>query len=313
MTADHAHARRVPGVASHVEGTPAGRPASTPIATTRVPRAVVVLQIDDSEGARAVLSWAVAWTTRHGGLVEVLASRPESAATRERTSAARALIDTCLDEHGDGPRVPASLYGTTEPAGPALVRSAHEADLLVVGAGQQARSARRRPGSVLAHCLTRSACPVLVAPSTCDAPSTRWSIVVGVDGSARSRCALRRAKWEASVPEDLTVVTVVDDYHGWPRDQSWVRPLARARRDREDLRDIDTDTGPATITPRPRHHILSGRPAGVLTTQQADLLVVGAPARRSEWGWLPTSTVRRCLAHRDGPVLMVPFPGRASR
>ncbi|WP_242653968.1 universal stress protein [Klenkia soli] len=268
--------------------------------------------MEDRHGARSVLSWAITWALKRGARLDVLTSRPEGAATRERTAAVRTLIGTCLDEHG-GARIPVSLYGTTEPAGPALVRSAHGADLLVVGVGERARSGRRRPGPVLAHCLTRAECPVLVAPSTGEAGTIRWSIAVGVDGSARSRTALRRARWEAATPGDLTVVTVVDDKHGWPRDQSWTRPIARVRRDREDLQDMNTDTGTLTITPRPRHDILPGRPVGVLTTQLADLLVVGAPARRSEWGWLPTSTVRRCLAHRDGAVMMVPFAERASR
>ncbi|WP_165617485.1 universal stress protein [Klenkia soli] len=270
------------------------------------PRAVVGLAAEGRDDQGTSLRWAVAWAVQHGARLDVLVSHSADPAGSRSAAAARLLLGRVLAEAPGGSDVPVVVHLTTGAPGPALVHLASTADLLVVGGDRRPRPGRRRLLPLVTHCLSHAVCPVLVVPGASAVPSAAWTVVVGIDGSARSRSALRRARWEASDGQ-VRAVTVVDTRSGWPPVQSWARPGARARRDAEDLRYVPAGAGPRR-TPV-EHSIVAGRPADVLAGQDADLLVVGAPALRSV-RWFLTSTANRCLGRRPRPVLVVPFDDR---
>jgi nucleotide-binding universal stress UspA family protein len=139
---------------------------------------VIVVGVDGSPASRSALRWALA---QGDNTVEaVIAAVREPAfvpATSmgvhpyaydpavERRHADRQLHEVVTEVTtgmSNAPKV-AEVVVISDPA-VALVQASRRADLLVIGAKGHNRIADVFPGSVTAHCVRNSACPVVVIP-----------------------------------------------------------------------------------------------------------------------------------------------------
>ncbi|GDY28694.1 universal stress protein [Gandjariella thermophila] len=138
---------------------------------------MIVVGVDGSPAADAALRWAIRQAARERGTVQAVAVREHPASAppagpprRTGTVAAHAAPLERLRAEVDAARaaLPAapSVVEVTPTGDPAeeLVRSADDADLLVLGAhGPGGR--RERVGGVTLACLRRARCPVVVITS----------------------------------------------------------------------------------------------------------------------------------------------------
>jgi nucleotide-binding universal stress UspA family protein len=139
----------------------------------------VIVGVSGSLGSLAALHAAVAEARRTGArLVAVLAWSPAGGEVTYRRApcplllerdqtAARDRLRNAFDEAFGGlpPEVTADAILVRDDPGPALVRTAHRPnDLLVVGTGTRGRFARAMHKSVARYCLARAGCPVLSIP-----------------------------------------------------------------------------------------------------------------------------------------------------
>ena len=165
----------------------------------------VVVGVDRSRASEAALRWATAEATLRGlPLTLVHAWNAPVALTVELP--AGTLPDTAWQ-----------ATSTATPGRPAEVLLAQRADLLVLGGHADAH----RATPVVAACLHRSDCPVVVVPD--ELRDRLGSVVVGVDGTASSHHALRWAAEEAQLRSARLVVV-----HAWQPGLSQVR-AGRAR------------------------------------------------------------------------------------
>jgi nucleotide-binding universal stress UspA family protein len=163
---------------------------------TRARSRRIVVGVDGSAEARVALRWAEHLARLDGARIEaVLVRHPRLSIADPRAITGRLLSDTV--EQTFGASRPRGLTLRTvdgKPAEELLARSAG-ASLLVVGSRGRSGVVARLLGSVSASCVERASCPVLVAhraaPQRADGGYAR--VVVGIDGSASSRCALRWA------------------------------------------------------------------------------------------------------------------------
>ncbi|MFJ5837662.1 universal stress protein [Streptomyces shenzhenensis] len=133
-------------------------------------------------------------------------------------------------------------------------------------------------------------------------------IVVGVDGSAASKEALRWAAREAGLTgAGLRVVTAwrLPVTYGYAPDYSGIGYQDRARETLDGV--VGEVLGPAprlTVDAR----VVEGHPAPVLlaAAREADLLVVGSHGHGAFAGMLLGSTAQHCTQHAPCPVVVVP-------
>jgi len=142
-------------------------------------RGRVVVGVDGSDGSWAALRWAAAeavnrkatltvvhaWTLPAAAALDgiVLGDRDE----QEFAEAARGMLDEMTDgvvEQLDGRPVAVEKFAVQDAAGPALVHSAHDADVLVVGARGQGGFAGLLVGSVSRYCAHHTRAPIVVVP-----------------------------------------------------------------------------------------------------------------------------------------------------
>jgi nucleotide-binding universal stress UspA family protein len=249
---------------------------------------------DGSAGATAAREWARAVATAAGADV-VVATVAEEAS-------------------GAGP---VGGHQLTGPAAPALLAYAEEvgADLLVVGRRGRGGFNALRLGSTAHEVAELAVGPVAVVPASSAPSEGGWpfaTIAVGLDGSSVSAGALA---WVASAARQSSAAVVavhaleiapafaaaglVVEY-GQARAtiqaevQSWCEPLGEAG-------------VPFTIV------VEEGGPAGVLlhavTTQDADLLVVGRRVSGSFPGMSMGSAAHRALGFAPCPTVVVPAAG----
>lgn len=133
-------------------------------------------------------------------------------------------------------------------------------------------------------------------------------IVVGVDGSAPSKDALRWAVNQAQVTG--AVVEAVGAWHvpatdGWARMLDLVEDLTKAseRTLADAVIEVAGDSCPVIIEQR----VLEGQPAQVLlaAARNADLLVVGSRGHGGVVGALLGSVSQYCVHHAPCPVVVV--------
>jgi nucleotide-binding universal stress UspA family protein len=137
-------------------------------------------------------------------------------------------------------------------------------------------------------------------------------IVVGVDGSASSRSALRWAVGQARLTGGTVDAVIAWHLPVMLRNQSWAPIYA------EEAGDFATDARKridaaisAEVEPADSHlvrtHVVHGHPAQVLldVADDADLLVVGRRGHGSFAGALLGSVSQHCVQHARGPVLVV--------
>ncbi|MBN9101010.1 MULTISPECIES: universal stress protein [unclassified Pseudonocardia] len=140
----------------------------------------IVVGLDDSDGGRAALRFALRDAARRDASVEVvaafeppehwaatfggLAARPvagiDDVRIAVREHAVRVVDEVCRQVGSNGPAVAVSAVAGA--AGEVLVNAAREADLLVVGTRGHRGLASAVLGSVSLHCVLHAPCPVTV-------------------------------------------------------------------------------------------------------------------------------------------------------
>jgi nucleotide-binding universal stress UspA family protein len=142
----------------------------------QIDRAHVVVGVDDSPQSEAAVRWAArhaALTSAQLDLVHVWALEPSDmyGPTGEIRDAAipdlrKRLVDMVTGAIGPSTEpAPWTLDIVQGPPGPALVRRARSAALLVVGTGEHAGVRRLVNGSVSHYCLSHAHGPVVAVPS----------------------------------------------------------------------------------------------------------------------------------------------------
>ncbi|TCO61972.1 universal stress protein [Actinocrispum wychmicini] len=139
----------------------------------------IVVGVDGSAVSIEALKWAIDEAARRGTRVDAVNAWHSDPTT---TGLARAdiiqlrprdevladqqqLLSSSVEEAaGDDKRVEIRQVLLEGQPGPALVRAAQDADLLVVGSHGASRLAEALLGSVSSYCVHRASCPVVVIP-----------------------------------------------------------------------------------------------------------------------------------------------------
>ena len=330
-------ARAVPDVSTE---RPSTSTVSAESPAHRRPRLVV--GVDGSPGSRAALAHAMTTAARRGVDVEVVSTYPvllswtggapvgAAAVDPVREDTESRIRDVVEEVRGDPAvavvpgvgGVPVSLVVTVGPAAQELVDRSRDADLLVVGSRGRGAVRSALLGSVALHCATHAHCPVVVVhPADVGRPQ-RLRVVVGVDGSDRSRAALVAAVDEAGRRGADVVAVAAYDVADWRDLPTVVLPsVEEIRADvlrgaEEMVREVLERSGhPGVPTPHVRIEVMRGAAADLLVevAGEADLLVVGSRGRGALRGLLLGSVALHCVLHATCPVMVVhPQSGRAA-
>ena len=268
----------------------------------------ILVGVDGSEGSRAALAWAVEEAARRASVVQAATVRPGP-----DDLSPQAYFP------GDAPEVERVVL-EGDP-GTVLCERAAGADLLVVGSRGHGGLGGLMLGSVSAKCAHHSPVPVVIVragPRVDDPGEVRPAgvVVVGVDGSAGSRRALRYALREAEIRgAALRAVAVwrgteVDDdmVVEWASVPSLARlDLTAAAGAKDYLRQALSEVeGDYDVEVEPL--VLEGDPAEVLcrVAEAADMLVVGSRGHGGFAGLLLGSVSTKCAHHSPAPVVIVP-------
>ncbi|MFP5369412.1 MAG: universal stress protein, partial [Actinomycetes bacterium] len=298
----------------------------------------VVVGVDDSDGARAAVGWALDEAARRGARLLALTTFPVGdyywtvaytpdgrsieMVQRRAQSRAQELVDEVRSRVvGRGPGADGTDIEVVATAGAAadrLVEWAEREDLLVVGRRGHGAVAGALLGSVSLRSVMHARCPVVVVPEGAVPPRDHEPrIVVGVDASSASRAALTAAGDAARRMDASVEVVVVLEPLG-----PWIDLDDVPGSSEEQLRESTRRVAETTVTEvfgdeagRPPVHVLVevGHPAHVLSERAAgaDLLVVGTRGRATLPGLVLGSVALRCVAQAPCPVMVV-HPGVAA-
>lgn len=285
----------------------------------------ILVGVDGSREALQAAEWAAArakLNNAHLQLVCAYALPSYTAASMESGFAVidndviRASAQTVVDETLTHlAKLGYQAEGRVEPGDPTavLVQLSEQADLIVVGTRGTGGFADRLLGATSSALPAYSRCPVVVVPGRgADQQFTPVKkIVIGVDGSSRSRKSLRRAIEEAALwGAQLTAVDAVP-----MASSAGVLAWLPATVDRESiLRDVRDElkaickAESAGSGVEIHAHALDGNPAALLTefSTAVELVVVGTRGRGGFAGVLMGSTSQSVLAHSTCPVLVLP-------
>jgi nucleotide-binding universal stress UspA family protein len=203
-------------------------------------------------------------------------------------------------------------------AATALLRSAADAVLLVVGSRGHGGFAGLLLGSVSQRCVDHAPCPVAVIAPTWDG-ERHGRVVVGVDGSDASYDALNWAIAEASRRDAQLDVVNAYGFHQYPSPYGPTVAIDRDQLETSSTSLLDEMVGRAFGTtgapPRAIELIplsMTAVPGLLESAKDADLLVVGSRGRGSFRGLLLGSVSQQCVHHAPCPVVVVrPPPARA--
>jgi nucleotide-binding universal stress UspA family protein len=209
----------------------------------------------------------------------------------------------------------------------ALLASAGEADLLVVGARGGGGFRDLELGSVAEQCLHHARCPVAVVRRTARTdtgagtsapPPSVGRVVVGVDGSEGAQGALRWAIGEAGAHGATLevlhvwrpVLGVGEPFDSFPTEAAGVEAGQRRARHLVDVAVDWEDT--SGLAARPTVTVVLGSPSAVLlaVAERADLVVVGSRGRGGFAGLGLGSVGHQVARHAPCPVVVVPAEGR---
>jgi len=284
----------------------------------------VVVGVDGSEGAAEALVWAAreavlkdlpltavmvwGYLDQHhaGGVTPFDPGYGEA----DALAALDVSVTATLDAHSAA-RVRRRVV--CDLAAHALLDSAGDAELLVVGARGLGGFRGLLLGSVSQQCLAHARCPVAVIRAGGAAPegATMERIVVGVDGSDTSQRAVAWALEEGRLRQ--AAVQVV---HAWHTPHVGGHPFIGAIFDPEPFEDggramlesvlSDVDT---SGLPVPVERVLvcgTGATAILESAKGADLVVVGSRGRGGFSGLLLGSVSHQVTHHAACPVVVVP-------
>lgn len=140
--------------------------AIVPAAMADVPRGRIVVGVDGSAASEEALAWAAREANlRWARLHVVHAWTPDGGGPDASAETSRALLEEMVEGLGearDGGPPDLLLQSVAGPAAQALVQSAAQAELLVVGARGVGGVRAVRPGSVSLQCAHHAPCPTVV-------------------------------------------------------------------------------------------------------------------------------------------------------
>jgi nucleotide-binding universal stress UspA family protein len=284
----------------------------------------IVVGVDGSASSRQALRWAAHEADRQGSDLVVLQSWHDPSfggpglsagyevdlVVEDAKSALQSIVATVHHSH---PAVHvSSVLAEARPAR-ALIDRASVADLLVVGSRGSGGFFGLELGSVSTKVARRSTVPVVVVRGDHDR-SAKHEVVVGVDGSACSRDALRwAAAWAKEQDKTLTVVLAWSFLE--PQDPSGPGRIRPEYGERDAMAALDAIVADV-LGPRPNPRIVTevvcDLPARAVLERADDacLIVVG---RHGTARWAPPalgSTAVQILHHAPCPVAVIPGEGR---
>jgi nucleotide-binding universal stress UspA family protein len=282
-------------------------------------RARVVVGADGSAAGTAAVRWAATEARlRDTDLEVILAYRwqmpgrhftTSGALQRAADEQARSIIEASV-AHARSAAPGLAVHGTAVLGYPAevLLKSARDAELLVVGSRGLGGFRGLLLGSVGAQVATHASCPVVVVRGRA---TTTGPVVVGVDESASARVATALAFEETAVRRHAMLLAVtaytaplLPMTIGTPPlgyDQSELETVIRRSQAvelaewREKYPDVVVDG-----------EVVTGNPAEVLVakSRHAQLVVVGTHSQGAVGALLLGSVGLRLLHHADCPVLV---------
>lgn len=283
----------------------------------------IVVGVDGSESSRQALAWAAAEAELHHEELLLVQSWNEpmfggpgfsamyetDVAVQDAKAALESISAATRELHPEVHVASALIDG--RPA-MSLVMRARDAELLVVGSRGNGGFLGLELGSVSTKAARRSPVPVVVVRGDHDC-SARSEVVVGVDGSACSRAALRwGADWAKA--HDKTLVVVMAWNYLEPQGPHGPEPM-RPEYGPQDAADALASVVSDVLGPRPNPRIVSEAicdlPARAVLERSTDacLIVVG---RHGTSHWAPPelgSTAVQILHHATCPVAVIPDDG----
>lgn len=265
----------------------------------------VVVGVDGSPATHGAVAWAAREAARRHlplDLVQVLppSERPHDE-TRSPSGRAHALLEQARHAaHAVAPDLPVRLSVVDGVVGPALVATAVQARLLVLGARPSGGVTDAGVGRTVAHAMGHAACPVVVVPARWEPGADEGTpgVIVGLDGSGEAAGAVA---FGADVAErtgaPLTVMTVAPR-SGGETDEDVRRHLAEG---------VAGTVGAHPDVPL-REVVRRGQAAEQLLAEARDgaaLLVVGSRGRGAVSGVLLGSTSQRVVHAAPCPVAVL--------
>jgi nucleotide-binding universal stress UspA family protein len=287
----------------------------------------IVVGIDDSEGARTALEWAIDMATTapgHGSngetptLTVVAAWCPPAVDTQAIfddapfRDAATQLLETLSESYPTELRIE-SVARRGHPVEVLLSEAdARDADLIVVGSRGRSSLAQVMLGSVSRSVAARAGRPVAVIPSPAMAETPGEQprpTVVGYDDSPGSRAAIAWALENLDGPITALAAWVLPSTAIYDPLDIDVERYTKATEERllTGLQELCGDEIDERITPVVQY--LDPRTALVNPALRPSTIVVGARSRTGLRGLLLGSTVTYVATHSPVPVIVIPPDG----
>ena len=269
----------------------------------------IVVGVDGSPSSEQALRWAAGQARLTGQPVHAVITwqvpptydawvLPEDWAGKAAGTLQKSVANV-LTEVDAGVVAQHVLHG--HPAKVLVDETADPADLLVVGSRGHGGFAGLVLGSVSQHVVGHAACPVVVVHAS-HAPAGR--IVVGVDGSASSKEALRWAARQAGLTGCSVHAVLVWEL---PLDYGWSdRPAFDFAAHAEQTLGTAVTDALGEDAAAVQREVVEGSTAEMLLHRaaDADLLVVGSRGRGGFTGLLLGSVSQHLAAHGSCPVVV---------
>jgi nucleotide-binding universal stress UspA family protein len=286
---------------------------------TEASNAMVIVGIDGSAGSARALRWALDHADHLGEIQPVMtyengplirdASASEEYDPDPYWTDADHRLRSFLDEHAPW-LVEEALVVESRP-GPGLVKAAAAARLLVVGTRGRSGRLDLSVGSVGSYCARHASVPVALVPPAAPPPHGHLDVVVGFDGSAHSRAALRWTLTHLLASARVSVVRAVSDH------TVAGEVLPPSPDDEADVVDVLGEEV-ASVLASIEHHpplevvAVAGDPRAVLRSAAdgADLLVIGARGHGILDRLLLGSVSNALVHHPTVPTIVVPHHPR---